>query len=424
VVQDVVLQTDNVRFLKEKWYSPTTRETYLASLPDGYEGQFGATVKALVLSLYYSGGMSAPKIIEFIEQIGVNLSKGIVSTWLSVETEQWETEADEIIKAGLDRTDYQHLDETGTRVDGENHYCHILCNPFYTAYLTRPRKDRLTVIGVLQNCERPRYLFNEQTMRWLEQLSVPKWAQSVVATWEQAVLFDEEAVNTLFEGELNDRLNEQQQARIREAGALTAYYAQDAYPVIPILISDDAPQFYQLTAKQMLCWVHEGRHYKKLSPHLPYHRSILDQFLTDFWAYYHKLQAYRSTPDPPTAEALRTDFDTLFGKTTGYDHLDQRLAKTMAHKQKLLVVLDHPHIPLHNNPAELGARQRVRKRDVSFGPRSRSGRVAWDVLMTMAETAKKLGISFYRYLFDRVSMQNKMPSLAELVRAQKFPSYP
>jgi len=90
----------------------------------------------------------------------------------------------------------------------------------------------------------------------------------------------------------------------------------------------------------------------------------------------------------------------------------------MAHKEKLLVVLDHPHIPLHNNPAELGARQRVRKRDVSFGPRSQSGRVAWDVLMTLAETAKKLGVSFYSYIFDRISKQNKFPSLADLIIAQ------
>lgn len=55
---------------------------------------------------------------------------------------------------------------------------------------------------------------------------------------------------------------------------------------------------------------------------------------------------------------------------TGYEALDQRIAKTKAKKDNLLRVLAHPEIPLHNNPAELGARQRVRKRDISFGPRS------------------------------------------------------
>ena len=41
VVQDVKVMTDNVLFRKEKYYSPGQRQTYLASLPPGYEGQFG-----------------------------------------------------------------------------------------------------------------------------------------------------------------------------------------------------------------------------------------------------------------------------------------------------------------------------------------------------------------------------------------------
>jgi len=38
--------------------------------------------------------------------------------------------------------------------------------------------------------------------------------------------------------------------------------------------------------------------------------------------------------------------------------------------------------------------------------------------MTLAETAKKLGVSFYSYIFDRISKQNKFPSLADLIIAQ------
>ena len=317
--------------------------------------------------------MSEPKIIEFVEQMGINLSKGIVSDWLSRQTASWEQEADAILVAGLGSSNWQHIDDTGTRVDGVNHYCHILCNPFYTAYATRPRKDRLTVISVLQNSEQPVYLFNEQTTAWLQQFEVPQWAQRCVATWPQGRLLTEDEVATLLQGELSRRLNDQQLARIREAGALSAYYAQDRYPVIPILVSDDAPQFRHLTAAQMLCWVHEGRHYKKLNPQVAYHQQILADFLEQFWAYYHRLQAYRTTPAPEVAARLRAEFDALFSQTTGYDQLNERLAKTLAHKEKLLVVLDHPEVPLHNNPAELGARQRVRKRDVSFGPRSATG---------------------------------------------------
>jgi molybdenum-dependent DNA-binding transcriptional regulator ModE len=79
------------------------------------------------------------------------------------------------------------------------------------------------------------------------------------------------------------------------------------------------------------------------------------------------------------------------------------------------MVLKYPEIPLHNNPAELGARQRVRKRDVSFGPRTQEGVKAWDTFMSLAATARKLGISFYQYIHDRISQANQMPSLANVI---------
>ena len=34
----------------------------------------------------------------------------------------------------------------------------------------------------------------------------------------------------------------------------------------------------------------------------------------------------------------------------------------------------------------------MRKRDVSFGPRTREGAKAWDTFMTLAVTATKLGV--------------------------------
>ncbi len=414
IVPDLRIETDNIRFRKEKYYSVSARKAYLAVLPKGYKGQFGPTIRALVLSLYYAGGMSEPKIIELLEQMGVNISKGKVSTLLSKETALWEAEADTILLAGLESSTWQHIDDTGTRVNGKNSYCHILCNPFYTSYATRPKKNRLSVIAVLQNSEKAVCLFNQETEKWLKKFNTPDWVQKEIAEWSSGSLI------TLDETEdwvsAIKGLNLQQKARICEAGALTAYYSQEKYPVIPILVSDNAPQFHHLTEKQSLCWVHEGRHYKKLLPQVEYHREILDKILKEFWEYYHKLQAFQASPDPEKVPALKLEFETVFSQTTDYEQLNQRLRKTLAHQEKLLLVLAHPEIPLHNNSAELGVRQRVRKRDVSFGPRTEEGKVAWDSLMTVAETAKKMKVSFYQYVLDRVSQENGMPSLAELIR--------
>ena len=105
----------------------------------------------------------------------------------------------------------------------------------------------------------------------------------------------------------------------------------------------------------------------------------------------------------------------MFSTVTGYQALDERIAKTRSKKDSLLKVLEHPEIPLHNNPAELGARMRVRKRDASTGTRSEAGTKACDTFMTLAATAKKLGVSFYKYIHDRVSGAYQMPSLAELI---------
>lgn len=82
------------------------------------------------------------------------------------------------------------------------------------------------------------------------------------------------------------------------------------------------------------------------------------------------------------------------------------------------MVLTHPEVPLHNNPAELGARQRVRKRDVSFGPRGEAGIRAWDTFQTLVATAGKLGGSVYHYLRDRMTETNQMPALADLITAR------
>ena len=79
-------------------------------------------------------------------------------------------------------------------------------------------------------------------------------------------------------------------------------------------------------------------------------------------------------------------------------------------------MLRHPELPLHNNPAELAARRRVRKRDVSFGPKSAAGVKAWDTFMTLAATTQQLGVSFFAYLQDRLHQAGRVPPLPDLIR--------
>jgi len=255
----------------------------------------------------------------------------------------------------------------------------------------------------------------------LDQFKTPQWAQEQVAAWPQNQLLTRIQMDDLLERDMT-RLNDQQRARILEAAALTAYNTQTTIPIVTKLLSDDAPQFQYVTLHQMLCWVHEGRHYKKLIPYVAYHQQLLKDFKKQFWEFYRQLLTYKTEPSSPEADRLRAEFDTLFGQKTGYDALDQRIAKTLAKKDRLLTVLDFPYLPLHNNPAELAARQRVRKRDISFGPRTPDGVEAWDTFNTLTETAKKLGVNFYAYIHDRVSQARRMPPLADLIRQVAVPT--
>ena len=213
-------------------------------------------------------------------------------------------------------------------------------------------------------------------------------------------------------------LGSQQRSRILEAAAVAAYHAEVEHPVVRLLLCDDAPQFKLVTEELGLCWIHDGRHYKKLEPCIAHHQCLLDSFEVEYWDFYKQLLVFPKTPTPECAVQLSEKFDSLFSTVTGYDALDERIAKTNAKKSHLLMLLRHPEIPLHNNAAELAARLRVRKRVVSYGPRSEKGIRAWDTFNTLYGTAKKLGVSFYHYIYDRISKTNQMQPLAELI-AQK-----
>ena len=416
-VQDLRLQTDNVRFLKEEYYSPSTKETYLAPLPAGYAGEFGPGIKALTLVFYYASQMSEPKILEFFEHVGVQISAGTVSNLLIKGQDTFHAEQDAAYLAGLRSSPWQHLDDTLTRVNGRNEHCHVVCNPLHTTYRTTPKKDRLTIIDVLSNRQERRFLLNEDAVAYLDALKIAQVRRRQLLHLPRDQMMDEETLLGLLAVHLPG-VGEQTQKWILEALAVSAYHAQSEVPIVRLLMCDDAPQFQWVTDELALCWVHAGRHFKKLEPCVALHRERLERFQKDFWAYYHEVREYAEAPTTAERERLEQKFERLFGRQTGYWALDERIAMTRAKKEELLVVLAHPEVPLHNNAAELGARQRVRKRDVSFGPRTVEGCKAWDTFMSLAATTKKLGVSFYQYIHDRVTEANQIPALAEIIDAR------
>jgi hypothetical protein len=335
--------------------------------------------------------------------------------------DRFHAEKDEVYEAGLGSTPWQHIDDTGTRINGVNQHCHVVCNPFYSVYLTTEKKNRRTVIDVLSNLRPRSYRLLAGTYDWLQRTPISEPVLNRLRSLPQGKVFDDSQFTGLLDEHFAD-IHAQHRRLILEAAALTAYQTQQEVPVVKLLLSDDAPQFKRVTDELALCWVHDARYYKKLTPAVTYHRRLLAEFTERYWTFYDALLAYRETPSPEQVPRLEAEFDELFSTVTEYRGLDRRIAMTRDKKDALLMVLRHPEIPLHNNPAEIEMRRRVRKRDVSFGPRTEDGKRAWDTFATLLATTKKLGVSFYRYVYDRVTESGEIPNLADLIvkRAQQM----
>jgi hypothetical protein len=182
------------------------------------------------------------------------------------------------------------------------------------------------------------------------------------------------------------------------------------------LVSDDAPQFKLFGFVHGLCWVHAERKVSRLIPLTPQHRQAVEKVRDEIWTFYDQLKAYRVTPHETQRQQLAAEFDRLFQQRTGYPALNAAVALLHAKREGLLAVLEHPHLPLHNNLSENDIREYARLRKVSGGTRSDLGRRCRDTFLSLKKTCRKLGLSFWQFLQDRLSQAPAIPPLSDLMR--------
>lgn len=420
IVQDLIITPDNIEFEKEIYYSPSLKKTYTGNVPNGYEGEFGPGIKTYILNSYHNSKMSQSAIVEALRTYGIEISASTVCLILTDNQEAFHQEKQDIVEAGRGSGLPQQMDDTSGRVKGKNWFVHILCNALYTAFFSRPNKTRLTILEILAG-NNLSFKFNETAYALMEQMNLPNKAIQILRNQKgRGNLTRWEVEGILAQIYPDPQKHDKNRKIILEASGIAAY--QESPDAVKILLVDDAPQFKGITELLALCWIHEGRHYKKLTPYLYLHQQEADDFLDKFWEYYKRLLAYKASPDAKQAKALSDEFDVLFATRTGYDALDKRIAMTKAKKEYLLLVLKHPKIPLHNNTSEIAARCQARKRDSSFHTMSQKGTEAKDTFMTIVETAKKHGVNVYTYLYDRITKKYAMPSLATLIKQSSSPN--
>lgn len=83
--------------------------------------EFGADLRALCISLYFDYRVTENKIAELLSDHGIYISEGAISNILTGEkADELSKEKESILKAGLKSINYQHIDDTGFRVNGVN----------------------------------------------------------------------------------------------------------------------------------------------------------------------------------------------------------------------------------------------------------------------------------------------------------------
>jgi len=387
IIQKIIFETDNVRYRLERVYSESKGKLYEASLPEALQKQrYGSELEAFVIMLYFELRVTEEKILNLLQSASIVISAGQISNILIKKHlhHLFAEERKAVLRAGLQTTSYHHIDDTGARVAGVNHYFSTLCNPYYSSFFTHRRKNHDTVADLLSLLEEP--------------------AEG------------EDAPPAVLTGDEQPPQQQSSEPCAESAEGPTAEQKQLG-DYASILICDDAPQFHNQTKHRGLCWIHEERHFKKLRPFFEAHQKLVDDFRTEIWDYYGRLQAYAAAPTAELKQELSADFDELFSRATGYDELDRRIALTRQKKRELLLVLDFPEVPLDNNEAERALREYVIKRKISNGTRTDDGTEAWEVMLSLLDTCRKNDVSFYAYLCDRISKSYQMPPLASVVLA-------
>jgi len=423
-VQDIIIKSDNVKFRKEVYYSPSLKKTFTGKIPAGYEREFGPGINTQIISMKYVFNMSEPKILEALRGFGVIISSTYISNYLTEEKSIgiFHQEKNELYKAGIECGDYHQIDDTSARVNGQNKYVQIICNSLFSAYFTTDRKDRLTIIDIFRFQKQRFYLFNNETFELLETMNV---YHTTITKLEKlltdAEVHDDKQINEL----LNQLFPEPSKGkttrtRIMEAAAIAFYHQERDIPIIETLICDDAPQFKLITKNLGLCWIHDARHYKRMQPIVESYQKELENFIKKYWDYYRKLFEFTKNPSTKLAENLRLEFDKLFSTQTDYKQLNDRISKTNAKKRELLLVLEFPDIPLHNNLSENAARIEKRKQDVSLQTKSKAGTESKNSIMSVVETCKKHAQNSIAFIHDRVSKNFKIPSLADIIKSKLF----
>jgi transposase IS66 family protein len=412
VVQDLVLEPRVIRYRREHWLSPEGR-SLVAPLPaDVVPGShFGPDLICFILHQYHHQHVTQPLLLEQLHQVGIDISAGELSRILTEGKETFHQEKAELLPAALAVSDYVQVDDTGARHQGHNGACTQIGNEFFAAFASTQSKSRLNFLELLRQPHTD-YVINETAVAYWRRQKLPEAVMDQLRRGPQAF-----ADTAAWQARLRELgITRERHVRIASEGALLGSLIAHGVSPELVILSDGAGQYDVLV--HAACWIHAERPLARLIPYSEGHRAAIAKVRGQIWGLYQDLKAYRQRPEPSQRADLEARFAALSAQRTGFPSIDGVLKGMQAHRAALLRVLDRPEVPLHTNLSEGHLRDYVKKRKISGGTRSESGRQARDTFASLKKTCRELGVNFWAYLQDRVRGVGQIPRLADLIRRE------
>ena len=411
VVQDLRVEAHNTRYRRTVYRLPDD-SLRVAVLPPEVRGHFGIGLKQFILYQVHQTHVSQARLLEQLHEYGLDISAGQVNEILLHGHEALHAEKDALLPAAREISDVLHTDDTSARHDGQNAVCTHIGNELFASFHTTDSKSRLNFLRLLCQPEE-RYSLNEEMRMSLEFLGAPKKLLHRVAKYPDMTF----AGRDVFCKQLSRwRITRESHRTLMCEAALYGTLLTERWYGDLALISDDAPQFKLFGFVHGLCWVHAERKVSRLIPLTTKHKQAVEKVRDQVWKLYRRLQAYGKAPSDSKRARLTKRFDELVQQRTGYPALNEALDLLDAKREGLLAVLEYPHIPLHNNLSERDIREYARLRKVSGGTRSDLGKRCRDTFLSLKKTCRKLKVSFWQFLKDRLTGAATIPPLPELMR--------
>jgi len=428
-VQDLVLTARVVRYRRERWLT-AEGATIVAPLPGGIRGHFGPELRRFVLMQYHLGQVTVERLVTQLQAFGVSISKRHVMRLLIDRQDDFLAEDREVLRAGLQTAAWITVDDTGARHRGSNAVCTQIGNDRFTWFGTTGSKSRLNFLELLR-ADHTDHVINDAALDDMREYALagpimrqlaghPQRHFASPAAWQHHL---EQLGITALQVTPDP-------VRVATEAALWGAIAEHGFLHEAVIVSDGAGQFN--VGRHALCWIHAERLstrsardvVHKLETFTDQQRAAQQLVRGLIWWFYADLKAYRMAPNARRRSEMRARFDRIFLRTTGFATLDRMLQRQHANKAELLMVLDHPEIPLHTNGSENDIRCQVTKRKVSGGTKTDIGRDCRDAFLGLGKTGQKLGVSFWNYLGARIGVVGTpaVPRLAVIIRCRGQPA--